>query len=157
MHRGRILNRCRGWVISAHRACRSKRNRAVHTGPGFWRSQAPSVSYRSGSCCGQTGGQLPLDAFLLPVSLISRWWPSPESTTASIHAGPMPPNWQEQLAGQQSGQNIFLGRWLKGVSGCLRRISADYEVVGVELRARLTQICILAWTTSSHAFVQGFK
>ena len=34
MHRGRILNRCRGWVISAHRACQSKRNRAVDIGMG---------------------------------------------------------------------------------------------------------------------------
>jgi hypothetical protein len=34
---------------------------------------------------------------------------------------------------------------------------AQGDVLVVELRARLTQICILAGTTSSHAFLQGFK
>ena len=28
---------------------------------------------------------------------------------------------------------------------------------GVELRVRLTQVCMLTWTTSSHAFPHGFR
>ena len=37
---------------------------------------------------------------------------------------------QRNHSGQQFRPNLFLGRWRKGLSWCLRSNSADYEVVG---------------------------
>jgi len=59
-------------------------------------------------------------------------WISPKLSTALIPIFLTPQKTQKNHPEQHFWPNLFLGRWLNGLSWCLRMNSADYEVVGWE-------------------------
>ena len=66
-----------------------------------------------------------------------------KSSTALIYSSPTPRNLQNNRAGQHFWPDLFLGRWLTGVSRCLREISADHEAVGWECpRGSVGWVCV---------------